>query len=145
MLKQEQTVIDGMTFTTTQFPAVPAFTLFARLTKSVGPALGVVFSADPKSEIAALAPALSSTLQNLDPDVVTALAIDVLKSTSVIVNTDGGAKNLTLNSHENINLAFMGRLPTMFRAIAFAVRVNFGDFFVGDVTGAPHLQTLSEQ
>lgn len=143
MLKQETQTIDGLSFTTTQFPAMRAFTLFSKLVKTIGPAITVLSGANPESDVAELAPSIATALKDVDPDAMTILAAEVLSSTSAVMTGPSGAAQVPLNSVDGINLVFMGRLMTMFKVLAFAVKVNYGDFFGGSASAAPLPQTPS--
>lgn len=131
-VKQETTVINGTSYTTTQFPAMQAFEMFGRLVKTIGPAFGVLGTADGQAEIASLAPALAGAFKDLDPTAATQLASDILQMTSATF----AGKHLPLTP-ENINIVFSGRLMDMFRVLVFAIRVNYADFFEGSGLVAP--------
>lgn len=132
MLRQEEQTIDGMRFTCQQFGAMRGFHLLARLVKSIGPAISVLQSVDPESDIKDIAPAIAVALKDLDADIVTALAVEILAGTSAILpGSSGGMRNIQLDNQSNIDMVFNGKLPTMFQALAFAVKVNYAEFFSG--------------
>ncbi len=62
MLKKDSKDIDGLSYTTVQFPAMYGFGLLARLAKSVGPALGALSGVSPDTDLATVGPALSTAL-----------------------------------------------------------------------------------
>ena len=130
MLKQETKEIDGLKFEVTQFGAMKGFALLARLTKTIGPAFSVLSAADKDADIMTLAPAIASALKNLDDEAAVQLAADVLRGTLATMK-DGTP--VRLDNPTNIDLVFMGKLTTMFKVLAFAVGVNYGDFFAGGV------------
>jgi hypothetical protein len=134
MLKQDTQEIDGLKFTCTQFPAMRGFTLLGRLIKTIGPAISVLSSADAEADIRDLAPLIAVALKDLDPDAATALAADVLAGTSVIMD-----KHVPLDTRANIDMVFSGKLGTMFKVLAFAVKLNYEDFFGGIAPSAEAL------
>lgn len=140
MVKQETQEIDGISFTCTQFAAMRAFTLFGRLVKTIGPAISVLSGANPDDDVAILTPMLAAALKDLEPEAASSLAAEVLAGTIAIV--DG--KNVALNSTQNIDRVFTGRLPTMFRALAFAVKTNYSDFFAEAAQSGGLQKTASE-
>lgn len=137
MLKQETQSIDGISFTVTQFPAMRGFTLFGKLVKTIGPALSALSGLDPQADVIKVAPVIASALRDLDPEAASALALEIFASTSAIIDTPSGPRNVQVNTRENVDIVFMGKLMTMFKALAFAVQVNFGDFFGGSAPDAP--------
>ena len=137
-LKQETKEIDGLTFTTRQFPAMRAFNLMARLAKAAGPVLMLV---DANGEGLSLnAGMIQSVLGSLDPREVTALLPEVLNSTTALVPDATGGREFSLADSKNIDLVFSGRLPVLFQVIGFALQVNFQGFSIGSVPGVPALE-----
>lgn len=112
---------------TTQLPALRSFKLLARLSKLVGPALGSLKDIKLKADVAALVPALMRLSETLDPDEIEGLAVQVLEGTIVVT----GGRAVPLQSIDAINGACAGDLMLLFRLMAFAVEVNFRDFFRG--------------
>lgn len=142
-LKSEDQEIDGLTFRVVQFPAMYGFALLARLAKCIGPALGALGSIAP-DDMAAMAPALRDALATLDPDEAQKLALEILKCTSVLLPKGGGeVVRVELTDKTKIDQVFSGRLKTMFKALGFAVRVNFSDFVSGSVPGTDTPKTLN--
>lgn len=129
MLKTEEQEIDGLKVTTTQFPAMYAFRLLARLARSVGPVMGAFQGASPDTDLADLAPQLSSALSVLDPDEVDKLVLEVLKCTSVW--SPDGSRKVELSDRAKIDEVFSGRIMTMFKVLGFCLKVNFSDFVTG--------------
>jgi len=125
MIKQETRFIEDMQFTCTQFAAMRAFTMLGKLAKTIGPVITVLSGVDPQTDIVTIAPQLADAMKDLDPDATTALAVEMLSNTTVTLN----GQPIPLNSETNINLAFSGKLMVMFRVLAFALGVNYGDFF----------------
>lgn len=142
-LKQAEETIDDLKFTSTQFPAMRALPLLGRLVKTIGPAIAVLSEAKLDSDMSELAAPIALALKDLDPNAVTALACEILASTSVILVGPQGAANIPLSSVENINIAFEGRLMTMFKVLGFAVKLNFADFFAGSAQSAVALPVIA--
>jgi hypothetical protein len=129
MLKTEKRVIDGLEITTTQLPALRSLGLFNKLGKVLAPALSSIpdtFSFE-HTEVASLAPAFVTIFGAMEAGEAQALACNILESTNV--ELDG--KVISLTDPRMVDLVFSGRLPTMFKAIAFVLEVNFSDFFKG--------------
>ncbi len=145
MIKQETKVIDGISFTTQQFAAMRGFTLLGKLVKVVGPALGALSGAGADTELSTMGPVIAGALSGLDPDAAAALALEILSGTVAQIDTDKGVRNVTLNTRENVDLVFMGKLRTMFNVLGFAISVNYQDFGVGSGAGllAPATPTPS--
>ncbi len=141
MLKTESRVIDGVSVTCSQLPAMTAYRISARLGKMIGPALGALAEADfelPEVEEGAdpedldlkdidfesLAPALEKLLDGVanDPELVVTLL------STVTVRTPEAAE-LICADEKMINMAFGGKLKVLFKTIKFALEVNFSDFF----------------
>ncbi len=136
MLKSETEIIDGITFTATQFGAMRGFSILGRLVKTVGPAISVLSSANPDSEVSELAPAIAGALRDLDPDVALVLAVDVLMGTTALMTGPNGVQALIEISRSNLDVVFNGRLMTMFKVLAFVVKLNYSDFFAGSAPDA---------
>lgn len=111
--------------TTTQLPALRSFRLLTRLGKLMGPAIGRLKGVGLKSDMSALLPALMSLFDNLEPDDVDSLTLQILEGTVVEV----GGRPTVLSSTEGVNRVFGGRLFLMFKVMVFAIEVNFRDFF----------------
>lgn len=137
MLKSEPVTLDGIEFTTTQFPAMMGFEMLGRLVKVLGPALDVLTGADPETEIEDLAPVLAATLKDMKPSDLSALVIDLLRSTTAKISDPTGGRLIDLGSKDAINLVFSGRLMIMFKVLVHAIKVNYWDFFAGSVPSAP--------
>jgi len=112
---------------TTQLPALRSFRLLARLGKLMGPALGSLKGIKLKSDVASLVPALMRLSETLDPDEIESLASQVLEGTLVVSH----GRAVPLQSVDQINGVCAGDLMLLFKLMAFAVEVNFRDFFRG--------------
>lgn len=124
----------------TQHAALPAFRLMGRLGKLLTPALAGFKGIKFKSDVSSLAPVLAALFERLDPSESDSLAIQVLCNTLVVT----GGKATTLATATDINNVFSGRLLAMFKVMAFAVEVNFKDFFLGLPSGAAEVKTEPE-
>jgi hypothetical protein len=114
-------VIDGLEFTTLQFPAFYALGLLPRLTK-LGPSFGMTTEGQDNS-----APLDAATFQNF--------ALELLRQTSVMVNDGKGVlRRVELTSQEKFNQVFAGRFQTVFKVIAFAIKANFETFADGSAS-----------
>jgi hypothetical protein len=136
-LKTEDKDIGGLRFTCTQFPALHATALFARLLKILGPALGAIMKLDPAAQLEDVALELASAFGALNPDDVPDLVLRILTGTAVLVPDAGGGRQIALNKKENIDAVFSGSLMTMFQATGFALQVNYRDFRSGGAPAAP--------
>jgi hypothetical protein len=122
MLRTDEREIDGMKFACTQFSALKALTMVARLTKIALPLLGAaILRKKGPNPIALLA-----GMKDMAPDDLEALAVDLLASTQY-----KGDVIRTLDSREKINQTFSGKFGTMIKAMLFAIEVNYADFMSG--------------
>ncbi len=146
MLKREDKEIDGLTYTSVQFPAMYGFGLLARLAKSIGPALASLSDVNPDTDLADVGPSLRNALGSLDPDEAQRLVLEILKCTSVLLTDATGGRRIEFTDRVKIDEVFSGRLKTLFKVIGFALQVNFSDFAVGNDPPAaigPALQARS--
>lgn len=125
-LKVESLEIEGLDVTCSQLPAIKAYSVFARLGKVIGPALGALADVDVSKEmddLEAMAPALSLLLSKLAED--TDLIMPLLSTCEV--RKDG--KQILLKDESSINRAFAGNFKAMLLTLKFSLTVNFSDFF----------------
>lgn len=132
-LKEEETEIEDLKFSTQQFPAMRAFALLAKITKAVGPALMSLMQTHADSDLAS-GETMATAFAQMDPDQATRLVPEILASTSCTL-TDG--KEMSFSKKENIDIIFSGRLGMMFKVIGHALKVNYSDFSSGSVPAAP--------
>lgn len=142
-LKSASTTVDGITFETTQFPAMKALELMGRLTKVLGPTLGALASADPEAEMDSFGPVLAMALKDLDPKELSAIAVELLQGTTALVQSATGQTLVQLGSRENLDLVFSSRLSALFKVAVHAIKLNYGDFIGGSGLGAPRRQEPS--
>lgn len=135
-LKQETKAIDGVKFETTQFAAMRALGLMGKLVKTIGPAIGVISSADPNTPIDELAPVLAGALSNLNEDDLGRLALEILSGTTATLDENGTLRRIDILTEENFNRVFNGRLMVMFKAVLHALQVNYADFGLGSAPKA---------
>ena len=143
--KTETRQIGGMDVTCTQFEAIAAFKLSARIGKVLAPALlAAGGKIDLKADVATLAPVARALFDALDPEQAESMLVDILRGTSV-VRDDGTGKliKIDLSSPKWINAAFDGDLGAMLSAAAFALEVNLGSFFGGSGPSAAPTPTPS--
>lgn len=125
---EERTFTDDdgtMLVKTTQLPALRAFKLMARLGKLLSPSIGQLSGVKFGAKSDMLAPAFMALFERLDTSEVEDLSIKVLEGTLVV--SDGAAR--TLSNAPAIDQVFGGRILTLVKVMAFAVEVNFRDFF----------------
>jgi hypothetical protein len=134
--------IGNLEVTTTQFGSTTASTLIVRLLKVVGPAIEqlapMLGTADlagiGKMNVAVIGPALVAVAEAVgDSATFEKLLTDILRGTLVIARDESGklTKHDLSGGREAIDGAFDGRLRDLFVVVAFALEVNFGDFFAG--------------
>lgn len=126
-LKVVEREIDGVELRCTQFESLVALSLLPRVsvlsayTLKRAKEMGV--SGDETLE--ALLPVVFDVAVGLTSEEMQTLARDTLAATEVKMNGTW----VWLKGDKAINLAFAGKLPALFRAILFAVEVNFLSFF----------------
>lgn len=120
--------IDGMTFQISQLTPKLAAKVANRLRRAAAPAIGAMLESSKAGQkitdldVEKLANALGAIdLSDEDMDYFP----DTLLQ-GAFVTVDGKTSQLM----PQFNLIFQGKLNTMFKVLAFAVEVNFGDFFV---------------
>lgn len=124
MVTTQERIIDGHTWAVTQLPPTRSLKLMARLLKIVGPALGQGLSAGAdldKADISAFGPAIEKLLLQLDGDTLDA----VVKESLATARIDGQEALV------GFEVTFHGRLVELLKGVAFALEVNYSDFFGG--------------
>jgi hypothetical protein len=147
MIETKTKTIDGLTFMSTQLPPLKAYPLAARVAGILLPMFSKLASSGIKlddaeaffkTDSAKLLPILEPLLEALAKKDNEDLPQKLLAATTVQVPDETGQLTLiSLLTPEGINRAFQGRGMTMFKAMWFAVEVNFRDFFGGALKGAP--------
>ncbi len=132
MRGHETKVIGGCTYTVTQMQPSTAIDVFADLTKMLAPAIAGALEGAGKVNLGSmlemdtgalpgelLAKATTALAQNIDPAATKRILAALRKVTLV----DGKQLDVIFEAH------FVGRLKDLFLWAAFAVQVQFGDFF----------------
>jgi hypothetical protein len=136
MLNTENTEINGLEVTCQQLPARRATSLAIRLLKMIGPALPMLIEGG-KRPTAPDGPVLQLLFANLDEKAAVDLIEQVLSSVTVCDTRADRPMNISFaTKRELIDQVFTGRLRDLFAVIAFAVKVQFGDFFAGSSSEA---------
>lgn len=130
-LKSESVEFDGIIFETTQFPAMRAYGLLARLVKVIGPAMSVLAGADKDTRLEDMGPVLGGALANVTPAEAQSLLLEIFGSSTAQVTDQTGPRILQLGTQAGVDQVFTGRLKVMFKVLAHALKVNFGDFSEG--------------
>jgi tail assembly chaperone len=123
--------IDGMTFEVSQLDVKVSRAVFVRLTKLLGPALGELgkaISAAGSTSIldldhTAVLPAMAQLVACMSEEELEFLVQAFMKK-SKFTPPEGTGQLIPL-----VDIAFTGRLLTMFKWLAFAIEVNYADFF----------------
>lgn len=144
--KFEEYEIDGIKFTTQQFGGFRALELMGELAQVIGPALGVLSSADPETPLEQLAPVLAMALRGMKPEELSTLALKVLASTQAVIDVNGTLKRVDIVDKSSFDRVFTGRLMTMFKVALRALQINYADFGFGSAPAkdAPAPQTETE-
>ena len=131
MRTSDKRTIDGLEFTTTMLPARRASRLGARLLRLAGPVLKKLGGIKMGDDVGQLIPALFVLFESVSDDELESLQAEILCGTSVKMSLPGEKKprNVDMVDGDMIDLVFTGRLATMYKAMKFAVEVNFSDFF----------------
>lgn len=132
MVQTQEETIDGIAFTVTEFPAMKALALKARILGLVGPAFArIVGSIDPallkegvkvtSLDLAQLAPAIDALVGALTPEHFSRLCLDLMAGTIAI--TSEGKHELS-RGEAAFNQVFSGQLETLYKALWFVLQVN---------------------
>lgn len=130
-LKHETREIDGISVTSTQFPAMKAYNLFGKLVRLAAPVFGAMAGVGGEPDADATMTAISALFSQLDEETADDLALKLLASTQVLMPASEQRPQpriLSLTSREAIDTAFEGQLMTMLGAMKLAIEVNFSDF-----------------
>jgi hypothetical protein len=128
---------------------VDAYLLLGKIGKVVIPVIvaskGIAQGVKGAPSAADMMPAVRALFEQLTPELQLAVQLDLFK-TCAIIKTDekGDPYKQELNGVKAINNAFRGHsIKCMFKAMSFALEVNFGDFFAGKDGIANVIQMLS--
>lgn len=133
MLEAQTETIDGTAFTISPLPAMKAFLMLQRLGKVLGPALARVAGAVKGDAVdgAGAADALVLLFSGLPPEELETIVRDLLAGSLVLGEGGKAAPLMTggANGKGVFDVVFQGRMGTLFKLLAFAIRVNYRDFF----------------
>jgi hypothetical protein len=115
--------IDGHTYEVWPLPAWTALELFHSLTKALAPAVAGVAATEGPGGMAALSSSLERVLVQLPAPELTRISKQLLSGARVIVNGSSAEVNAISDVH------FQGRVLSLLKVVAFAIEVNFPDFF----------------
>jgi len=118
MAQVHQKLIDGYQVSLSPLPAFAALEQFTALTGLLGPAALSLLGKDE-----ALAAALAASVRNVKGSDVVSIIRALLVTCQVTVNGS------TVPILPIFDTEFQGKLLTVFKIAAFAVEVNYGDFF----------------
>lgn len=141
-LKTETRIIEGdppLELTVTQLPALDAFELFADVGEVLGPLfleLPSISLEDGDQDAQMLSPVMQRFFTRLANGKGRKLIKDALSRSTVKVD---GKQAAALNTQEQINAIFGGRMHDMLLATRIALEVNFGNFtdIISAVSGIP--------
>lgn len=122
MASQTRT-IDGHVYEVFALPAWTAVEVFHALTKALAPAVAGVAAAEGSNGVAALTGSLERMVAQLPAPELVRLSKLLLTGARVVVNGQSAEVNAISDVH------FQGRVLALFKVVAFAVEVNFPDFF----------------
>jgi hypothetical protein len=129
--KQIDSEIDGVKFRVTTLPFGKSKGLLVFLGKKVGPALSALAGS---LTLESAVPALAGALENLNESDLDHV-MDVLTADACVVLPDG---RTPLLCHADVREeVFGGRVLLFFRFLAFALEVNYADFFAAARKSAP--------
>lgn len=137
-LKRETRAIDGLDFTVVQHGARRSLRLDARIMRQLGPGLADMLTGArvSRDDLAAMVRGLVPLFGNLTDDDADALVSEILAFTSVVV--DGC--NLEMSKPAHFEQAFSGRRMTLWKAVGFALEVNYRDFFDAAMTAVASIR-----
>jgi len=115
--------IDGHVYEVYALPAWTAVEVFHALTKALAPAVAGVAAAEGPGGVAALSTSLERVIAQLPAPELVRLSKQLLAGARVVVN--GASAEVVAIS----DVHFQSRVLTLFKVVAFAVEVNFPDFF----------------
>ena len=119
---------DSFELTCVKLEPVAAYMLVAKLGKVLMPALVAMKTRKANDD---LQPVVDQIFGGLTTEIAQQVMLELLSTTTVVRTTASGevSKRDLCNGQAAINDAFRGSVMMMFRAMGFALEVNFGDFF----------------
>jgi len=144
-VETKERVIDGHTVMVTQYPAVMAVNMQARLLKFLGEGLVTLLMADKSDAAPRIELALIGLFNKLDPKDMQSLISDLFSCTRVSGTANGQGYNVEANG-SGFEIAFAGKLLFMYKCLWFVLEANYSDFLaLGDMAknyGAMFLTVL---
>ena len=123
MLKSESRQFDDLVVTVQQLPAMRGVLLSRKLARIAAPAIGALKSVSLDADVSVLGDALVQVLEQLSEKDLEELIKTLLETATVEV--DGKIAPL----RPVFDMVFAGKVLTVFKVLAFAIEVNFLDFF----------------
>jgi len=128
--QQKEKTIDGLTFTVQQLPAMRSLKLLHRLGKTVGPAMLKALSGAPDKapaklgsmNVADMADGVALLFDRLSADDAESIVRELFETATV---TENGNTFQLMPVFDNV---LAGRTATLFKAVKFALEVNYQDF-----------------
>lgn len=124
MNEPQTKTIDGHEFQVSQLPGMRGLKVFTRLSKVLGAGLAGAFGAKTNEERGV---ALLSLLQHVDEADVEYVTKELFSV--ALVKPPDSEKFGPVNPV--FDRVFQGRIDLLFKALVFALQVNYGDFFKG--------------
>ncbi len=126
--RSETRTIDGIEFTVTQMPAMRSQRVFQRLASAIGPAIAAALRDAPAGDAilegdVRIGDAVKQLFDRLTIPELEAIEKELLETATVV--QDGQTARVLAIADELL----AGRLSTLFKLVAFAIEVNYRDFF----------------
>ena len=140
---QKEKTIDGLTFTVQQLPAMRALKLMHKLAKTIGPAMLKALSGAPSTgapikvgniNVAELADGVALLFDRLSEADVESIMRELFETTMV---TENGQTFQLMPVFDNV---LAGKMSTLFKAVQFALEVNYRDFLPALLASAQAVQ-----
>jgi len=127
---QKEKTIDGLTFTVQQLPAMRSLKLMHKLGKTIGPAMLKALSGAPAGKeikvgninVADMADGVSLLFDRLSAEDTESIVRELFETTMV---TENGQTFQLMPVFDNV---LAGKMATLFKAVKFALEVNYQDF-----------------
>jgi hypothetical protein len=134
--------IDGLQFSVTQLPGFKAMTMFHRLVRAIGPAAGalgkeidlatlgkgkledILGNIDLGQAARGMLAAIPKLTESMSPAELEGITRELLESSTVVM--ENGVQGPLLPQFDRV---MQGRTSTALKLLAFAIGVNYGNFF----------------
>jgi hypothetical protein len=117
MIQTQQIVVDGATYSVTQFSATKGMKLLTRLTKILGEPMSVFMSDENADAQKVLPVAIAALSERLEEDMVVQTVKELMDG---VRDSDGP---IQFDTH------FAGKFGHLFKLLAKILEVQYGDFF----------------